>query len=107
MTRVDFNIKEPYWLAWLRYGWDKEDWGIGLNKKKIDSFFDDKVISIFINTSKQFFDITVSKVRKCPTEMIRNSDVEVYIVKRSELHLIEEKSIGETSIEELAKMGVF
>lgn len=29
------NVKEPWWSAWQKFGWEKGMWGVGINAKDI------------------------------------------------------------------------
>jgi len=36
MKKFQIKIKEPWWGAYKRFGWDNKVWGVGLNKKDVD-----------------------------------------------------------------------
>jgi len=102
-----FHINTPYFGAWTEYGWGKDDWGLGLNKKRIDRLAKagETVYVSYIN-KRQLYTIKAKKVQEYPVEEVRWSKTKLYIIQKSALNYSQSKK-SEIKLEELAKGGVF
>ena len=79
-----FYIKIPYFGAWKKYGWKKGDWGMGLEKKRIDSIAKYNGIAIVgYYKSDQKYIILAKKVQSYPKKKIKDYNIYVYVVPRS------------------------
>ena len=97
-----FHIHTPYYGAWVKYGWQKNDWGIGLAKDKVDKLAKaDQVVVVRYGKEKQQYTISAKKIQQYPKERIKNYDLWVYIVPKSALNYRKE------SMEDLGKLGIF
>ena len=83
----EFHINTPYYGAWTKYGWQKDDWGLGLNKKRIDLLAsNNKTVVVGYGKSSQQYTISAKKVQSFPIEKIKDTSLEVYIVPKSALN---------------------
>lgn len=104
-----FHILVPYWGAWVKYNWAKNDYGVGLDKEKIDILAkDNQTVIVRIGKHKQEYTIKATAVQTYPLERIKDYYKLVYIVQRSALNYRKVKT-EETpqSTEELSRLGVF
>ncbi len=37
---MKIQIREPWWSAWQKFGWEKGIWGVGINSKDIEAAID-------------------------------------------------------------------
>jgi len=82
-----FHIHRPFYSAWRKYGWNPDDYGIGLHKGKIDKLAKDNATCIIsYGKSDQEYTIKAKKVQMYPIENIKESNVKVYVVQRSALN---------------------
>lgn len=97
-----FHINYPYFGAWTKYGWKVGDWGIGLNKFRVDKLAEqnkDLIVSYY--TSSRRYMIKAKKVQTYPVERVKDYDMFVYIIPKSVLKPIkEERSISQMSTQE-------
>jgi len=101
-----FHINTPYYGAWSKYGWGRDDWGLGLCKERIDRYAKtNETIFVSYKEKKQLYTIKARKVQKYPVEKLWNR-LEVYIIPKSSLNYKPTPKKLDT-IEELAKAGVF
>lgn len=102
-----FHIRNPYYSAWKKYGWSKDDWGIGLAKYKIDELAKkDKTIVVRYGKKLQNYTISAKKVQKYPIEIVKNYNLQLYVIPKSALNYRKKKS-EEDEMKELSKLGVF
>jgi hypothetical protein len=81
-----FYIHTPYFSAWQKYGWQPGDYGIGLEKNRIDKLSIKKK-TVEVNIRKEGdFTINSQLVKDFPVEKIKNHEKWVYIVRRSALN---------------------
>ncbi len=100
----DFNIRTPYFGAWTKYGWEKGDWGIGLNKERIDLLaLRDMPARVTYGKDARTYMIPAKEVQKYPVEGIKESDTEVYIVPKSALNI---KTTEEEEAKELSRLSL-
>lgn len=57
--KLIFKIREPYWGAWKRYGWDRGVWGVGLNLKRLKSGKERGVKEVLIKTRGETYQISM------------------------------------------------
>jgi len=82
-----FHIFQPYYGAWVEYGWAKDDWGIGLNKERVDRLSKQGNliwVSYGKDTEKKYY-IKSQVVQRCPVRAIAGSNVKLYVVPKSQL----------------------
>jgi len=82
-----FHIHEPYYGAWVEYGWAKDDWGIGLHKDRIDALAS-KGIIVWVSFGKDAetkYYIRSAMVQTFPVRPVYGKNVDLYIVPRSKL----------------------
>lgn len=81
-----FHIQNPFWSAWQKYGWKKDDWGLGLEKNRIDFLAsqDAEAVVSYYKSEKQYT-ISAKMVQEYPMERIKDFNTFVYIVKKSAL----------------------
>ena len=102
-----FHINTPYFGAWSKYGWGKDDWGFGLKKERVDKLAEcDATLYISYLKKPQLYTIKAKKVQQYPIEEISWSKVKVYIVPRSSLNYCE-RTQEEIEIKEMCEDGVF
>ena len=100
-----FYIRTPYFSAWQKYNWEKDVWGLGLNKERVDqSVENNKDVLISYGRNKKIYSLSPKKIQKYPIEMT-SYNVELYIIPISILKKID--SFRMETIEDSAKMGVF
>ena len=106
-NQKSFHINVPFYGAWSKYGWGQDDWGIGLNKKRIDFLAEwNETIYVSYGKKQRIYTIKATKVQEFPVEDIRDSNVKVYVVKKSALNY--SKRIKEDiELEEMCKAGTF
>ena len=86
-----FYIYEPYYGAWVEYGWAKDDWGIGLHKDRVDYLAQlNKACVVSYgklkeNQARDCYLIKAKKAQKFPIRDIAGSTVKLYIIPKSEL----------------------
>ena len=81
-----FHINTPFYGAWSEYGWNRDDWGIGLKKKTIDLLAKDNTTCVVsYGKSTQEYTIKAKKVRQYPIKCVRGQ-VKVYVVPKSRLN---------------------
>lgn len=91
-----FHILVPYYGAWTKYGWPKNDWGIGLETERIDELAKiDSTIVVRYGKDKQEYTIAAKKVQKYPVERVKDYDTWVYIVQKSVLNYRAKKTEDE------------
>lgn len=85
-----FYINTPFYSAGNKYGWGKDNWGIGLNKKRIDKLAKQD-ITIYVSYGKkdQLYTIKASKVKTYPVEELKWGNTKVYIIPKSALNYCE------------------
>ncbi len=64
MSKPVFKIKEPYWGAWKRYGWDKGVWGVGLNLHRIKKAKDQGAKEVIVQTNNQTYTVTIRSLTR-------------------------------------------
>jgi len=102
-----FNINTPFFGAWSKYSWATDDWGIGLNKSRIDKLAEsNETIYVSYGGKKQLYTIKAKKVQTFPVEDINGYNVKVYILPRSKLNYCKRKK-EDIKLEELCKSGAF
>lgn len=100
-----FHINTPFFSAWQRYGWEKNCWGIGLEKKKVDDLASkDKTALIRYGKDSNLYHIKAKDVQKYPVEQVKTYNTFVYIVPKTALKYKQEKSISDMSEKELLTM---
>ena len=100
-----FHINKPYYGAWTKYGWGRDDWGLGLSKPRIDKLGNATVL-VSYGKSNQQYTIKAEKVKTFPIEEIKNSGLKVYIVPKSALNYKTIKIIGNRDISEIKETNV-
>ena len=101
-----FHIRTPYFSAWQKYGWDKDDYGLGLRRDRIDNSAEKKEsVLISYGKNKNIYSLDAKKIQECTVEFICGTDVQLYIIPISMLKIVKEKKVE--TIEDLAKIGVF
>lgn len=101
----------PFWGAYSKYGWEKGEWAVGLEKEKVDALAaKDKEITIKIKVSRNnpatLYYIKAKRVQECPIEQFKgNTSVKGYIVRKGLLGF--KVNNTDMSMEALAKLGVF
>ena len=101
----NFHIHKPYFSAWRRYGWSKNDWGLGLRKEIIDKLAEQNLIAIIsYGQSNQKYTLAARKIQQYPIESIKNSNILVYIIPKSSLNY--KKSYKE-EMQYLCQLGIF
>lgn len=102
-----FHINQPYFGAWVKYGWEKDDWGIGLSKPRVDKIAKkDGILIVSYYKSDQQYTIKAKEAQTFPKEEIKQTGLLVYIVPKSKLHY-KKPQTDEERLEELKKLGVF
>ena len=102
-----FHINTPYFGAYVKYGWQKDDWGIGLSKPKIDKLAkENATVLVSYGKSNQQYTIKAEKVKTYPLEEIKNTGLKVYIVPKSALNYKTIKIIGNRDISEIKETNV-
>jgi len=102
-----FHINTPYYSAWTKYGWGKDDWGLGLKKERIDELAkEDATIYISYLIKPQLYTIKAKVIQKYPIDEIGWAKVKIYIIPRSSLNYCERKQ-EDIELKEMAKNGVF
>jgi len=87
MKNNHFHINTPYYSVWARYGWGKDDYGLGLHKGRIDQLAkDNTTVIVSYGKSDQEYTIKARKVQEYPIESIKGVKVKVYVVKKSALN---------------------
>ena len=82
-----FHINTPIYSSWQKYGWGKDDLGLGLHKGKIDLLAkDNTTIVVSYGKSPQEYTIKANKVQTYPIENIKGGKVKVYVVQKSALN---------------------
>lgn len=82
-----FHIFAPFYSAWQEYGWQKNDWGIGLNKERVDALAA-KGIIIWLSFGKDEqtkYSINSTLVQTFPVRPVQGKNVDLYVVPRSKL----------------------
>ena len=103
-TERKFHIIAPYYGAWTKYGWEKNDWGIGLSKKRIDDLGLRGLTAIVSYRDSIDYEIDAREVQEFPISTIKGKDkVKVYIVKKSAL-VKEFKESEDEALQELSKL---
>ena len=93
-----FNIRVPYYGAYVKYNWKKGDWGIGLKKDRIDELAkSDKTIIVSYGKSKQEYTIKAKKVQSYPIETIKSYNTKVYIIPKSILNYRKMENVPDLS----------
>lgn len=101
-----FYIKVPYWGAYVKYNWTKNDWGLGLDCSRIDQLAkENATVVVRYGKWKQEYTISAKKVKGYPIERIKDYDKWVYIVPKSILNYRKPKS-EEEELKELVESGV-
>ena len=106
-----FHILRPYYSAGLKYGWGRTDeerrnnWGLGLNKAKIDELDDKETIYVSYGKKDQLYTIKAGKVKKYPVEKLKWGGVKVYIIPKSALNY--KGPIDEVSMELDGMAGMY
>lgn len=102
-----FHINTPYYGAWTKYGWQPEDWGLGLRKERIDKLAKNGA-TIYVSYSKsdQLYTIKAEKVKTYPIDEIGWAKVPLYVIPRSSLNYCE-ITREEIELKELYQSGVF
>ncbi len=101
MKSNHFHINTPFYGAWSEYGWGRDDWGIGLNKKIVDLLAKDNTTCVVsYGKSPQEYTIKADKVQQYPVRAVRGQ-VKVYVVPKS--HLNYRAKIKETPLMEYNK----
>jgi hypothetical protein len=75
-----FNINEPFWGAWKEYGWERMEWGVGIDKDDIDKLLDNEVIRIKTRGDKYI--VVTKDVKNSPIREVRYGK-KLYIVRRN------------------------
>lgn len=75
-----FNIKEPYWGAWKKYGWNKGEWSVGLDKDQVDKM--DERETARVETRGERYLVKIADVKKSPIEEVRWGK-KLYIVREN------------------------
>ena len=90
-----FHIFQPFFSAWMEYGWPKNDWGIGLNCEKINflAAHDEMVFVSYGKDKETKYQIRASKIKDFPVRPVKNTNVKLYIVPRSALKKVEKQGI--------------
>jgi len=102
-----FHINTPYYDAWNKYGWMNNDWGFGLNKKKIDKLSKDgATIYVSYLKKRQLYTIKAKEVQKYPVDEIGWAKLKIYIIPRSSLNYCERKQ-EDIELKEMCESGVF
>ena len=103
-----FHINYPFWSAWQKYGWEKDIWGLGLEKNRIDKLAEtNEMVVVSYYKSDKEYTIRAKKCQKYPIEKIKDYDTYVYIVpKNAMMSKPKPKSIGGMTMEELFKQGI-
>jgi hypothetical protein len=102
-----FHINTPYYGAWTRYGWKKDDWGLGLRKERIDKLAKSgATIYVSYLKSDQLYTIKAELVKTYPIDEIGWAKVKVYVIPRSALNYCEQ-SAEEIKSREMYRAGVF
>jgi hypothetical protein len=87
MTDNHFHINVPYFGAWTKYGWGKDDWGLGLNKERVDGLAKQKAtLIVSYGKSNQEYTIGAEKAQTYPIKDVKNFGVKLYIIPKSALH---------------------
>lgn len=108
MTNNFFYIKTPYFGAWTKYGWEKNDWGIGLEKNRVDRLArEDSIVNVKYGSDiTREYTIRAKEVIKYPVEQIKNYNKKVYIIPKSALRYKKPKT-DEEKLKEMFEQGVF
>jgi len=78
-TRI--HIQTPLFNYWQKYGGKEGEWYLGLNKKLVDYRAElDGIIDLTWFKHEQIKCIKATEIQKYPIELIKGSDVEVYII---------------------------
>ena len=102
-----FHINTPYYGAYTKYGWQLNDWGFGLNKKRIDKLAkENATIYVSYLKSSRLYTIKAEAVQKYPIDKIGWASVEVYIIPRSSLNYCD-RTREDIKLKELCQSGIF
>lgn len=102
-----FHINTPYYSAWTKYGWNKDDWGLGLEKKKVDKLAKmNQTLYVSYGKKDQLYTINAKKVKEYPVDVLKYGNVKLYIIPKSSLNYCE-RSQKEIEEKEFMAMGVF
>ena len=100
-----FHINTPYYGAWTKYGWGRDDWGLGLNKERIDKLDDGETIYVSYGKKDTLYTIKAGKVKKYPVEKLRWGGVKVYIIPKSVLNY--KGLLQNEELKEEARLGIY
>lgn len=80
--KLIFKIREPYWGAWQRYGWDKGVWGVGLNLRRLKRAKDKGIKQVLIKTQGKTYQVSMLTLTRLfrsdrPVEVKRNTQLMV------------------------------
>lgn len=92
-----FDIRQPFWGAWTKYGWQKGDWGIGLNKDRIDKLAEKNENAIVKYYKSDWKVIEAKKVQKYPLYKVDFNTL-LYIVKKSALKEINKIDLSDPKV---------
>jgi len=108
MLNRTFEISTPFYGAWKKYGWKKDDWGIGLDKERVDFLAArNETCIVSYDKSGKLYTIKAKKAKTYPIFEIKNYRKLLYIVQKSALNPKKKVEKKDNSIEDLAKMGIF
>ncbi|HEC64055.1 MAG TPA: hypothetical protein ENI23_02035 [bacterium] len=105
MTDNYFHILRPYFSAWMKYNWPKDDFGLSLAKDRIDLLASQNAAAIVrYGKSNQEYTISARKARRYPVEQIKDYGKWVYVVPKSALNYRAKKI---ETLKDLAEAGIF
>jgi len=104
-TSREFYINKPFYSAGQKFGWENEEYGVGLEKNRIDHLAHcHKTAIVRIGNEPNAYTIKAREVQRYPVDQIKNYDLWVYVVPKSKLNY---KKIEPITTESLFKLGVF
>jgi len=102
-----FHINTPFYSAWQKFGFMKDDWGLGLNKKRIDQLAKtNETAYVSYGKNPQLYTINTKKVKTYPVDTIGWSNTKLYVIPKSSLNYCD-KTKQEIEEKDLVKLGVF
>ncbi len=87
------KIREPYWTAWRKYGWEQQ-WSVGVDKDEVDA----SVNGVRVEVEGKTYWLDRKDAKEQPVEKAKNNK-RLYIVPRSLLKASSEgdKLVGHTN----------
>lgn len=85
MKYLAIKINEPWWGAWKKFGWALRTWGVGINKKDVESAITNgQLLQIHIRKFKRAYEIDPVKVKEYSqehkTQFLAKYDTILYVV---------------------------